>query len=123
MSTVHSSHVVKTPVIVSFGWTRDASRRSTRALAPSRVIRRSPTFRLSPLNASVWHALTGVTFDKKYFAERRSCRFGFARAAFQQRARLGFVLREVFERRVQVLQLALQHFAMTRHRGEERMQL
>src|SRR6185437_11106778 len=31
MSTVHSSHVVKTPVIVSSGWACDASRRSDRA--------------------------------------------------------------------------------------------
>ena len=34
-----------------------------------------------------------------------------------------FVLREVFERRVQVVQLAFEHFAMARHRCEERVQL
>jgi hypothetical protein len=43
--------------------------------------------------------------------------------AFEQRARLGFVLREVFERRVQVLELALQYLAMPCHCGEKRVQL
>ncbi|MEX3749902.1 hypothetical protein [Paraburkholderia phenoliruptrix] len=54
MSTVHSSHVVKTPVIVSFGCARDALRQPARASAPrgrcraladfSRQLRSMPRF-------------------------------------------------------------------------------
>src|ERR1700679_4092365 len=115
MSTVHSSHVVKTPVIVSSGWTCDASRRSTRAFTPG-----GRWLALADVQTISAQCLSSAcnrrcNFQQKIFARVlvlqaiRSRRPGFARAAVEQRARLGFVLRKIFERRIEVFPLPFKY--------------